>query len=206
MKTLLTIVLLIIGIFHVNGQINPMDHLFKDKPRDLKVYINPEFQYSPIALQHATIAGLGAGVIIRKNFTVGAVYHFTLQKTALPEAIGPGKLQMKWGGIHLEYTLWPLQKVHLTFPLSAGIGQLKIKGSAAAPTGSPDFFFTEPGMIIEMNISKFAKLGIGTTYRYTLNVSYNSITSNDLNGFAAVASVKFGIFRYLKRDLDKLPH
>ena len=61
MKIALAIISLILGTLHLQGQINPMDKLFKDKPRDLAIYINPIFQYSQIALQRTSIAGIGAG-------------------------------------------------------------------------------------------------------------------------------------------------
>jgi hypothetical protein len=87
-----------------------------------------------------------------------------------------------------------------------GAGRLKIAEiSSGTNAGSPNFLFAEPGMLIEANVWKYVKLGIGSSYRYTGNVSYNSLNSKDISGFAALVSLKFGVFRYLKRDLDKLP-
>lgn len=200
MRIALAIISLVLGTLQLQGQINPMDKLFKDKPRDLAIYINPTFQYSQIALQRTSIAGIGAGVVINKKFTLGAIGYTSIKNITLPEAYGSGTLQLIWGGLHLEYTLWPLQIIHLTFPLSAGMGQLKITGNTvAAPTGTPNFLFAEPGMMIEANIWSYFKLGIGTSYRYTANVDYNSLTSADLNGFSAVVSFKIGKFRYGRR-------
>ena len=197
MKILLIIILAIFGTMKLCGQINPMDQLFKDKPRDLVLYLNPTFEYSQIALSRTMIGGLSGGVIINKKISIGAVCNVLPKNISLPPTIGTGKFQMNWGGLHLEYTLWPLQKVHLTFPLSAGIGRLKITGNTGGTlSGSPNFIFSEPGIIIEANIWRYAKLGIGTSYRYTGNVSYDSLTSADLSGFAAVLSLKFGNFRY----------
>jgi len=197
MRILMIITLAVFSVLNLNGQINPMDQLFKDKPRDLALYLNPTYEYSQIALNRATIGGLGGGVIINKKLSLGVVYNMPLENISLPPSIGTGKFQMRWGGLHLEYTLWPLQKVHLTFPLSAGIGQLKLKGtSSGTVSGSPNFIYAEPGMLIEANIWRYAKLGIGTSYRYTGNVTYDSLTSGDLSGFAAVVSLKFGNFRY----------
>ena len=174
-----------------------MDKLFKDKPRDLTLYLNPTFEYSQIVLNRAMIGGLGGGVIINKRISIGVVYSLPLENIPLPPSIGTHKFQMKSGGLHLEYTLWPVQKVHLTFPLSVGMGQLKIAGNPGGTiSGSPNFIFAEPGMMIEANILWYAKLGIGTSYRYTASVSYDSLAPGDLSGFAAVVSLKFGKFRY----------
>ncbi len=197
MKILLIITILISGALNLSGQINPMDKLFKDKPRDLKLYLNPTFEYSQIALTASKIAGIGAGVIINKKLSVGVSGNYVLNNISLPVTNGGGKLKVAMGGLHLEYTLWPLQNIHLSFPLSAGIGQLKSTGATTAvSTGSANFLFAEPGMMIEANIRRYVKLGIGTSYRYTANVKYSNLTSDDLNGFAAVVSLKFGNFRY----------
>ena len=199
MKIFLIFTLAVFGVLNLKGQIKPMDKLFRDKPRDITLYLNPNFEYSQIALQRTMIGGLGVGVIINRKISIGAVYNTTIKNIHLPEPIGTGNLKMAFEGVHFEYTIWPTQVVHLTFPLSAGLGQLQITGNTSAITGSPNFIFAEPGMVIEANIWKYAKLGIGTTYRYTANVTYGTITQDDLSGFNAIISLKFGYFRNSRR-------
>ena len=200
MRILMAIIPFVFCVLQLNGQQKAMIHLFKDKPKDLILFINPTFQFSDIAQQYCNIPGIRAGVIINKKIAIGGLYNFTLNGITLPMTNGSGKVQMKMGGIHFEYTLWPLQIVHLSIPVSAGIGQLKITGATTGtPTGNPNFFFAEPGLMIEFNIWKYAKFGLGTSYRYTGHLLYNSLTSNDISGFSAVASVKFGMFYYSDR-------
>lgn len=210
MKLILTIIPLLFWMLQLNGQSKVMGHLFKDKPRDLSLFINPTCQYSDITQSYSIIPGLRAGVIINKKIALGAVYNYTLTDLDIPAAQGGGKLRMQWGGLHFEYTLWPLQIVHLTFPLSGGIGQAKItqtpNGTSETIIGNPKFGFVEPGLMIEVNVWKYAKFGIGSSYRYITNMSYNSITSNDLGGFAAVASLKFGKFDYGIRKKHKIKY
>ena len=196
MRILLSIIPYLFCVLQLNGQSKTMHHLFNDDSNVLSPFINPTFQYSQITQQNCMIPGIRAGVIINNKLLIGGVYNFTLGDIALPVANGAGKLQMKWGGLHFEYTLWPLQIVHLTIPLSAGMGQMKITESTnETMTGSPNFYFAEPGLMIEINVWKYTKLGFGSSYRYTRKVWYNSLTPNELNGFSAVASVKFGIYK-----------
>jgi len=204
MKIILAIIPFLLCAIHLNGQPKTMKHLMKDKRIDISPFINPTFQFSQIALQYCNIPGIRAGVIFNRNLLIGGVYNFSSGDIALPVLNGAGKLQMKWGGLHLEYTFWPLQVVHLTLPLSTGMGKMKISGGTIEPmTGNPNFFFAEPGLMLEINVWKYAKFGIGGNYRYTGNVSYNKLTSKDLNGFSAVASLKFGLFNYpeLKKNI-----
>ena len=192
----------------LNGQSKIKTHLFKDKSTPISPFINPTFQYSEIARQNCMIPGIRAGVIINNKFLVGGVYNFTSGGVNLPASNGAGKLKMKWGGLHFEYTLWPLQTIHLTLPLSAGIGKMSITESTnEIMTGSPNFIFAEPGLMIEINVWKYAKLGFGGSYRYTSKVTYNALTDNDIKGFSAIASVKFGMFNYpelIKNKRDPL--
>lgn len=209
MKLFLAIIPLFFLMHQLNGQNRAMNHLFKDQPKDLKVFINPTVQFSEITQSYSIIPGMRAGVIINKKFAIGAVYNYTLTDLDIPAAQGGGKLRMQWGGLHLEYTLWPLQVVHLTIPVSGGIGQAKISqiasGSTAIIVGKPGFGFIEPGLMIEANVWKYAKFGIGGSYSYITNMNYNSITSNDLKGFAAIASLKFAKFDYGRRKPNKKP-
>jgi hypothetical protein len=202
MKRWLAIIMFVFCVIQMNGQPKVMSHLFKDKAKDLNPYISSTFQFSEVALQYSTVAGLGAGVIINKKIILGLLYHSTFNEIALPVLKGSGLLKMKMEGVHFEYTLWPLQKIHLSIPLSAGIGQLKITDSElSVQTGKPSFLFAEPGLILEINVWKYAKLGISTSYRYTSQVGYGPITSTDLNGFIAAVSVKFGMFNYAEHDI-----
>jgi len=204
MRILIATIVVLFCAIQVNGQKLKKTHLFDDKGKDLSFFINPTFLYSQIAQQYCGIPGIRAGVIINKKFLIGGVYNMTSGDIALPASNGAGKLRMKWGGIHFEYTLWPLQIVHLTIPLSAGIGQMKIAESTnGTVTGKPGFYFAEPALMLEINAWKYAKIGFGGSYRYTANVSYNDFTTNDLNGFSLVASVKFGMFNYpeLKKNV-----
>lgn len=200
MKILIAIMMFLFYVTQVNGQKQKKTHLFADKPKDLSIFINPTIQFTGIALQYFYAPGIRAGVIINKRLILGGVYNYNFSEITLPEAKGGGQLRMQWGGLHLEYTLWPQQFVHLTIPVSAGIGQLKTTGSSIETmTGDPNFLFAETGLMIEFNIWKHAKLGLGGSHRFTKNVIYNSLTTNDLSAFAFVASVKFGFFDYNRR-------
>ncbi len=203
MRILIAMTAFLFCALQMNGQPNKKTHLFKDKSKDLSFIINPTFQISEIAQQNSNFPGIRAGVIINRKFTIGGLYNFNLSEISLPAAKGAGKLAMKWGGLYFEYTLWPLQVVHLTIPVSAGMGQLNTTGSTIETTGNSNFYFAEPGLILEINVWKYAKLGFGASYRYTGNVSYNSLTTNDLDGFSAIASIKFGLFDYPELKKNK---
>ena len=200
MKTLLVITFLF-TVTYLSGQSVTMNHLFSDKRKDLILFMNPTFQFTQYANKYACVPGIRAGIILNKKYIIGGFYNSAITGIVFPAAPDSGNLRVTSGGLHLEYTLWPRRKVHLTVPLSVGMGKPELKeNTAATPAGNPHFYFAEPGLMVEMNIWKYAKFGIGGSYRYTKKGLYTSLTQNDLNGFAAVASVKFGMFDYKRQE------
>jgi hypothetical protein len=204
MKILLAIVLFVFCAFNLCGQSRTMRHLFNDKPKNLSLFISPTIQYTQIIQQNCRIPGIRGGMIINKKVALGGIYEFTMKDILIPVKKGGGKLGMKSVGMLFEYTIWPLRKLHLTIPVSTGIGQLKITDNLnGITTGNPNFFFAQPGLMMEINSWKYTKVGFGVSYRYTANVSYNSLTTNDLNGLSFVASINFGNFNYASRKKNK---
>jgi len=204
MKILIAIVFFVSCWFNLCGQSKVMRHLFNDKPKNLSLFISPTIQYTQIIQQNSQIPGIRAGVIINKKVALGGIYEFTMNDILIPVTRGGGRLGMKSAGAFFEYTFWPLRKVHLTIPVSTGIGQLKITDNLnGITTGSPEFFFGQSGLMMEINSWKYAKIGFGVSYRCTANVSYNSLTTNDLNGLSFVGLIKFGNFNYASHRKNK---
>ena len=209
MKILLAIILSVLIVIPLQGQKRIMKHLYGDKGKDISPMLSPTIQLTELMKELNLVTGLKGGVILNKNVTFGALYNFTIKDKQLPVLKGNGKMGMKWGGLLFEYTLWPLQNVHLTLPFSAGMGQLNLTDTISVPgqriTGSPSFIFAEPGLALEFNIWKYAKFDIGGGYRYTNNAT-ELIKAYDLSGFSFNASLKFGLFNYeeTKRERERI--
>ena len=61
------------------------------------------------------------------------------------------------------------------------------------------FFFVEPGVQAEVNLVKFIRFAIGSSYRYSPNFDLwdpntFSYEKTYMNGFNVTAGLKFGIF------------
>ncbi|MEI6140808.1 MAG: hypothetical protein WCP85_16175 [Mariniphaga sp.] len=209
MKILYVIVISSLFTFPLYGQKRAMKHLYGDKGKDLSPMLSPTIQLTELMKELYYVPGIKAGVILNKKFTFGAIYNFTIKDKQLPKLKGNGSMGMKWGGVLFEYTLWPLQNVHLTLPFSAGMGQLNLLDTISVPgqrlTDNPSFIFAEPGLALEFNIWKYAKIEIGGGYRYTNNAT-NVIKAYDLSGFSFNVSLKFGLFDYqeTKRERDRM--
>ncbi len=111
------------------------------------------------------------------------------------------------GGIFIEPILLPKFPVHLSFPVMAGVG-----GIAYTINRQPDFtgnfdgyvqsstvfMLAEPGVELELNLTRWFRLAVGASYRFTSDVRLNNtdvtIPSNVLKGISGGVTLKFGKF------------
>lgn len=157
------------------------------------------------------MGGLSAGMIINHNFTIGlsgrgwtnrnGMYYPNVTDTA------GAYLEGGYGGLLLEYTLFPKSVVHVTFPVLIGGGGASYItdkeyneydddewGNCHKNLDSDAFFVIEPGVRAEVNILKFMRLNAGISYRYVGDLQLINTSSNLMNNFTATVGLKFGKF------------
>ena len=110
-----------------------------------------------------------------------------------------------YGGLFFEPILFPRFPVHVAFPIMIGGG-----GVTAArfyeyndyddyyPEEVDAYFVVEPGIELELNITRFCRFSVGGYYRYATNVEMIidgvTLPSDLLNGFSGGVNFKFGRF------------
>jgi hypothetical protein len=152
-------------------------------------------------------------MVINHNFTISLagkgwcsdnLYFSNITDTA------GGYLEGGYGGIQLEYTLFPKSVVHVTFPVLIGGGGISYvvhddswnddhhgDGDWDCHNNvlvSGGFFVVEPGVKAEVNILKFMRLDVGVTYRYVPNLQVTNTSEDLLNNFNVTMGLKFGKF------------
>ncbi len=104
-----------------------------------------------------------------------------------------------WGGL-IEYVIASDQLIHVNINTMIGAGgvrySVKNYGNDHSPVDYSEdpVFVVEPGIDAELNIHKNFRIGIGVYYRFVSNVEYADLTNNDLSGFSAQLTFKFGAF------------
>lgn len=109
-----------------------------------------------------------------------------------------------YGGILIEPILFPKSAIHVAFPILLGAGGIakSVLTNYNYPYDYTDvnidnadaFFIAEPGIELECNVSRWMRLGLGASYRFTTTVDQSYFSSNPLNSFTAGFSMKFGKF------------
>ncbi len=170
-------------------------------------FIGPEFKVSDTYDDYGLLVGGRIGAILNDNFLIGLGGYGLTTKSTFPVPNTPDttvRMNMGYGGLAMEYTLFRKKAIHFSIPVMVGAGGYSfyeennyddfwydyytIDNSAA--------FIVEPGINIELNLVKFIRFSIGASYRlvYGTNFDVVDITDEDLSNLAFNASIKFGFF------------
>ncbi len=109
-----------------------------------------------------------------------------------------------YGGLLIGYTIAPNSLVHIDIPIVIGAGGVDLSDdlitiqdndfSLKPSIESSAFFVAQPGINIEINMARFCKMGLGGGYRYIYGTNLININDEDLSGWTANFSLKFGKF------------
>jgi hypothetical protein len=157
------------------------------------------------------------GVILNHHWTIGLTGNFLAsqhgdyryhhqENDSINHSRHENSTQGGYGGLLLEYTLFPQSKVHVSFPLIIGFGHVnytheKFIDDTATSTSTKEwvhhgetFFVVEPGVKLEVNVVKHLRIGLGISYRYSPENS-RLVTSPDMfNQLTGKLSLRFGKF------------
>ena len=116
-------------------------------------------------------------------------------------------LNMGYGGINIEPVILSRKIVHLSFPITLGVGGIaetrksylnndySSSNYVDSEVLDSDFFtIAEPGVQIELNVFKWMRIGAGASYRFTGGVDLPSFNSGDLDGMSANMTLRLGWF------------
>lgn len=183
-------------------------------------YGAPEIKVGPVNGETSLFLGGRGGWIIGHKFVIGGFgYGMTTNNTFMedpadkPSNVGDDstrtiKVDMGYGGVMLEYILMPKKALHLSFPLLIGGGgsnlgaQTYVGQSEYYEEGwatyefieNTGFFVLEPGVFVELNMTKFFVLSAGGTYRFISGTNLQRLENNDLSGYTFSLTLKFGGF------------
>jgi hypothetical protein len=175
-------------------------------------FVEVEPGYTKFDTRDVWMAGMSVGTILNHNFSIGLagrgwmrseqLYFDNVSDTTGAYLVGG------YGGVLLEYTLFPKSLVHVTFPVMIGAGGANYITQAETYT-DPDgkewdqhhrtldsqaFFVVEPGVRAEMNLFTFMRLNAGVSYRYVPNFVLMNTPKDMLNNFSVNIGLKFGHF------------
>ncbi|MTI39177.1 hypothetical protein [Fulvivirga lutimaris] len=149
--------------------------------------------------------GVTGGMILNNHFVLGMGFYGIANEVDFV-GVQPSTKQFLYGGyggLMLGALIAPREIVHIYVPVLLGAGGAYItENDYRNDNGryinefdeSSAFAVIEPGIEIELNVTKFFKIGMGASYRYVTNSSLVNMSDDDLSGYSGSFSLKFGNF------------
>lgn len=179
-------------------------------------YGAPEMKLSDVNGKSSLLMGGRGGWIIGHSFVLGGGgYGLVTNNRFIYDEVLNGvdttreyRIDMGYGGLLLEYIAMPQRAVHLTFPVLIGAGGVSLSHKLFDENDaeyvddwsnweyeeSAAFFVVEPGIGIELNMTKFFRLELGASYRYINGTNLRRLSDSDLSDFSLNMALKFGKF------------
>jgi hypothetical protein len=152
--------------------------------------------YSQIDDRDAFLFGARGGVLLGHMMTIGLCgTGFFNDAQYIPVLEDEVTLAGGYGGLFFEPILFPKFPVHVTLPVTIGAGGVAL---ARMYEESDAYMVIEPGIEIELNITRFFRFSIGGYYRFTSDINLmmgdRAIPDDVLRGFSGGVNFKFGRF------------
>lgn len=164
-----------------------------------------EFKTSEIKDDIVLFPGVTGGVILNNHFVLGMGFYGIANEVDFI-GVQPQTKQFLYGGyggLVLGGLIAPREIVHIYIPVLIGAGGAYItENDYRNDSGryineydeSSAFAVIEPGIEIELNVTKFFKIGMGASYRFVTESKLVNLTDDELSNYTGSFSLKFGNF------------
>lgn len=158
-------------------------------------------QRANVADVSSALLGLRAGLTYNNNFATGISFKWSLNKIAPEAEIDKDVfLNIAFTSAYFEYTFSPDKMLHITVPIDVGVGDVNMEpygggqNSTLFPYGESYFFYTEPGIMSEINISPRFRANLGITYLWVPKLEYRAVNAGNVSGLCPKIGIKYGRF------------
>ncbi|MCD4736961.1 MAG: hypothetical protein K8R53_13030 [Bacteroidales bacterium] len=178
-------------------------------------YGAPELRLTTINNETSLMMGGRGGWIIGHSFVIGGggcglvtnnIFEYTERIEGM-DSTRNYNIDMGYGGLLLEYIAFPKSAVHIAVPVLIGAGGANLSyeiynindpqwndWNKWEYVESSAFFFVEPGLEVEFNMTKFFRLNMGASYRFVEGTDLKRLSDDDLTGMSFNLTLKFGKF------------
>ena len=162
-------------------------------------------QYTELEDRDAFVFGAKGAVVIGHMMAIGlggsGFFNDTHHNDITDKNVS---LAGGYGGFFFEPIVLPRYPVHVSFPILIGAGGLSVMTSDDngwenyESEASDAFMVIEPGVEVELNVTRFFKFCVGAYYRYTSDIQMDEteyqVDEDILRGFSGGVTFKFGRF------------
>lgn len=191
MKKIITAILIMLSVAGLKAQDSDIQTLFSGSTR-ISGFGGPIMSFTTLNGEFAHMMGGGGGVLLGDFFLGGYGEGLT---NGIP--VNGNRLNFGHGGFWTGYSFMAARPLHPTVSAQIGWGSVSEHDPDYSYWGTPDNVFVfNPALELEMNFTKFFRLGVGVHYRIVTgaNPEISSLSNSDLSGPGALLTFKFGWF------------
>lgn len=150
------------------------------------------------------IGGYG-GILIDRRFTLGGGGYGYTSATHLRYGDSTEHFAGGYGGLFLEPIIGSTRKIHVSFPMLIGAGGHRSFSGSIDSTGeyhfdrddryphrAENYFMLEPGVNLEVNLTRFLRVGLTATYMFTTLTEPTSFAAKDLENASIGFNIRLG--------------
>ena len=105
------------------------------------------------------------------------------------------ELRTKYDGFELEYVNSTRKLIHFSTQVTIGSGEVRFDDrNIELPKTKDTYFFVQPGLNVNLNLTTWFRLSLGAYYRFANGVDIPGTSDIDLSGPSAMIGLKFGAF------------
>jgi hypothetical protein len=170
-------------------------------------YAGLTMQYARIDDRDAYLFGIRGGALIGHLMTMGVAGYGFFNDVKYNATLGYDlRLAGGYGGFFFEPILMPKMPVHVAFPVMIGAGGVAVVSSNdnswwekdLKSRASDAFMIIQPGVEVEMNVTKFFRFCVGGYYRYTSDINIENpdyaVDTDIMRDLSVGVTFKFGRF------------
>ena len=188
MKKMLFTLVLILSVTVLKAQENGIQTLFGSATR-ISGFGALIMSFTSINGEFAHMMG-GSGAVLLGDFFIGG-YGEGLTNSIYA---GGNRISFGHGGFWTGYSFMADRALHPCLSTEIGWGNISQSDEGYYNLSNDNVFVVNPTIELEMNFTRFFRLGVGANYRFVSGVNTSTLTNADFSGPGAFLSFKFGWF------------
>ncbi len=142
------------------------------------------------------MGGVRGAWLINRTYSVGLGGFSLLSRNIQPDyEAAPAYLQMRYGGLTLEYINDPDDAIHFSTQVLLGVGELAYAHQDTDARLLEDtFYIAEPEMMVVFVVSPVLRLGLSASFRLNTSVNLPGITGVEVSDAGLGLTVRVGAF------------
>lgn len=197
LKYIFTFITVFISINLKSQTVNSLFSLSDKDSISIGWFIKPHYQSinnnSKLNQDVTHLTGGTVGLVINKKIQIGVTGSAKTSKLNFRKEANNYGISYGYGGLNFVFSPKQYKIIHFAFGTSIGYGGAleydNTKNIRGATLNTLGFFYIEPELSLELNVSNYIRFYLSCTYRYLDTNNFKFIDSNLFNGFG----LKMGI-------------